>query len=47
MRQKILYMAIGAAMAVYFALVIALRAISRDDLSLMPKGDKIARILRL
>ena len=39
--------AIGAAMAVYFALVIALRAISRDDLSLMPKGDKLAKLLRL
>ena len=39
--------AIGVAMAVYFGLVIALRAISRDDLSLMPKGDKIARLLRL
>ena len=39
--------AIGVAMVVYFALVIALRAISREDLSLMPKGDKIARMLRL
>ena len=39
--------AIGVAMAVYFGLVIALRAISRDDLSLMPKGDKIARLLHL
>ena len=39
--------AIGVAMAVYFGLVIALRAISRDDLSLMPKGEKIARLLRL
>ena len=39
--------AIGIAMVVYFVLVIALRAISRDDLSLMPKGDKIARLLRL
>ena len=38
---------IGAAMAVYFGLVVALRAISRDDLALMPKGDKIARLLRL
>ena len=39
--------AIGVAMAVYFGLVIALRAIYRDDLSLMPKGDKIARLLHL
>ena len=28
-------------------LVVALRIISRDDLALMPKGDKIARMLRL
>ena len=39
--------AIGVAMIVYFALVVALRAISRDDLALMPKGDKIARLLHL
>jgi stage V sporulation protein B len=35
------------AVVVYGVLVVALRAISRDDLSLMPKGDKIARLLRL
>ena len=39
--------AIAVAIAVYFVLVVALRAISREDLSLMPKGDKIARLLRL
>ena len=39
--------AIGVAVIVYGVLVVALRAISRDDLSLMPKGDKIARLLRL
>ena len=39
--------AIVVAMAVYGALVVALRGISRDDLSLMPKGDSIARLLRL
>ena len=39
--------AIGAAMIVYLALVIVLRAITRDDLSLMPKGDKIAGLLGL
>ena len=27
--------------------LIALRAVSREDLSLMPKGDKIARLLGL
>ncbi|MCI8422729.1 MAG: polysaccharide biosynthesis protein [Lawsonibacter sp.] len=39
--------AIGLAVAVYAALVVTLKAISREDLSLMPKGDKIARMLRL
>ena len=39
--------AILVAVVIYGVLVIALRAISKDDLSLMPKGDKIAKILRL
>ena len=39
--------AIGVAVVIYLALIIALRAISRDDLALMPKGDKLARLLRL
>ncbi len=39
--------AIGAGMAVYLVLVAALRAISRDDLALMPKGEKLARLLRI
>ena len=39
--------AIVLAVAVYAVLVLVLRAISRDDLALMPKGDKIARILRI
>ena len=33
--------------AVYLALVVLLRAITRDELALMPKGEKIARLLRL
>ena len=37
----------GLFLVVYLVLVIALRAISRDDLALMPKGDKLARLLRL
>lgn len=32
---------------VYVVLVVVLRIVSRDDLSLMPKGDKIARLLRI
>ena len=42
-----IFLAIAVAGVVYLVLVIALRAISRDDLALMPKGDKIARLLRL
>ena len=33
--------------AVYLALIVLLRALTRDELALMPKGDKIARLLRL
>ena len=39
--------AILIAVIIYAVLVVALRAITREDLSLMPKGDKIAKILRL
>ena len=39
--------AILVAVAVYGALVVALRCLSREDLALMPKGEKIARLLRL
>ncbi len=35
------------AAAVYVALVLALRIITRDDLRLLPKGDKLARLLRV
>ena len=39
--------AIAVAVVLYAALVLLLRAISREDLALMPKGDKIAKILRI
>ena len=39
--------AIGVGVIVYFALILVTRAISRDDLALMPKGDKIARLLHI
>ena len=39
--------AIVVAVAVYGVLVVALRCLSREDLSLMPKGDKIARLLHI
>ena len=39
--------AICIAVVVYIVLILLLRAISKDDLSLMPKGDKIAKILHI
>ena len=42
-----IFLSIAVAGVIYLVLVIALRAISRDDLALMPKGDKLARLLRL
>ena len=39
--------AIVAGVVVYAVLVVVLKVVSRDDLSLMPKGDKIARLLRI
>ncbi len=39
--------AILVAVVVYAALVVALRTLTREDLSLMPKGDKIAQLLHL
>lgn len=42
-----IFLAIAVAWVVYLVLVVAIRAISKDDLALMPKGDKLARLLRL
>jgi stage V sporulation protein B len=39
--------AIGVGVIIYAILIVVLRAISKEDLSLMPKGEKIAQILRL
>ena len=38
---------IGFGVLVYAALIILLKVISKDDLALMPKGDKLAKLLRL
>lgn len=38
--------AIAVAAVIYFALVVALGILSKEDLSLMPKGDKLAKLLR-
>jgi len=40
-------LSIGAGVVIYLILVLALRIISREDLELMPKGDKIAKILHI
>lgn len=39
--------AIAVGGGIYLVLVVALHIISKDDLALMPKGDKIAKFLRL
>lgn len=39
--------AIGVAVIVYFVLVVVTRAISKEDLALIPKGERLAKILRL
>ncbi len=38
---------VAVAVVIYFVLVIVLKAITRDDLKLLPKGEKIADILRI
>jgi stage V sporulation protein B len=40
-------LAVILAVVVYAVLVVALKTLTRDDLSLMPKGDKIARLLHI
>ena len=39
--------AIGVGVIIYFVLILVTHAISREDLTLMPKGDKIAKLLRI
>jgi len=39
--------AIGVAVVIYAVLIVALKAIDRNDLALMPKGEKIAKLLKL
>ena len=38
---------VAAAVVVYVVLILALRTLSKEDLALMPKGEKIAKILRV
>lgn len=39
--------AIGFAVVLYLVLVLTMRIITRDDLALLPKGEKIARLLKI
>ena len=39
--------AIGVAVVLYAVLVLALRIITKDDLALLPKGEKVAKILKI
>lgn len=39
--------AMVVAMVVYLGMILVLRVITKDDLSLMPKGDKIGRLLHI
>ena len=39
--------AIGIAVVVYFILVLALRMITAEDLRMIPRGEKLARLLRI
>ena len=40
-------LAILVGVLVYAVLVLALRVLSREDLEMMPKGDKIAKLLHI
>ena len=39
--------AIGIAAIIYFILVLLLRIITREDLLLLPKGEKLANLLKI
>ena len=40
-------LAVGIAVVVYLVLVIALRLITREDLKMIPHGEKLARLLHI
>ncbi|MDR2606271.1 MAG: polysaccharide biosynthesis protein [Oscillospiraceae bacterium] len=49
-RMRILFalvIAIGLAIIAYAAMVLGLRIIRKDDLEFLPKGDKLAKVLRI
>jgi stage V sporulation protein B len=42
-----LILAIAVAVVVYFAMLLLMRTITKDDLALMPKGEQIGRLLHI
>lgn len=40
-------LAVVVAVLVYFVLIIALRAVNKEDILLLPKGEKLAKVLKL
>jgi len=42
-----LVLAMGIGTGIYFILILFTKAISKEDLALMPKGDKLAKLLRI
>lgn len=40
-------LSVGIAVVVYFVCILLMKAVTREDLSLIPKGEKIANLLRL
>ena len=42
---SLIFAAISVAVVIYLILVLMLRAVSKEDVMLMPKGEKIAKIL--
>ena len=40
-------LSVGIAVVVYLILVIALRLITREDLKMVPHGEKLARLLHI
>ena len=40
-------LAVGVGIVLYLVFVVVFRAITREELELVPKGDKLAKLLRL
>ena len=40
-------LAVGVGVAAYLVFIVVLTAITREELELVPKGDKLAKLLRV